>query len=123
MVTGNFAVIGQVGKQVRSDLSAVGLDRKSVRIACTNAFNKLSQMFSSIVFDLRRNSFQNFEASFESVKTQIEQMLNSLNYDRSRLVLAFNSEARPVCSGDNQNFDVRAALTSSGRIKLEFMDR
>ncbi|MBS1955020.1 MAG: hypothetical protein JST89_12610 [Cyanobacteria bacterium SZAS-4] len=119
----NLGTVGQNSLQMKSNSSLGGFDRKSIKIACVNAFAKLNQQFSCLVFDLRRNSFQDFETSFEQIKSQIEQMLNSLNYDRPRLVLAFNSEARPVCSGDNQNFDVRATLSDSGRIVLQFMDR
>ena len=119
----NFGSAVQNGSQMKSDSSLSGFDRKSIRLACENAFAKLNQLFSGLVFDLRRNSFQDFETSFEQIKSQIEQILNSLNYDRPRLVLAFNSEARPVCSGDNHNFDVRATLSDSGRIVLQFMDR
>lgn len=111
------------GGQMKSDSLMTGTDRKTIRKACVNAFNKLSQQFGGLVFDLRRNSFQDFETSFEQIKSQIEQLLNGLNYDRPKLVLAFNSEARPVCSGDNQNFDVLATLSESGRIVLNFMDR
>jgi len=119
----NLGSAMQNGSQMKSDSSLSGFDRKSIRIACVSAFTKLNQQFSCLVFDLRRNSFQDFETSFEQIKSQIEQILNGLNYDRPRLVLAFNSEARPVCSGDNQNFDVRATLSDSGRIVLQFMDR
>lgn len=111
------------GGQMKSDSLMAGTERKTIRKACVNAFNKLNQQFSGLVVDLRRNSFQDFETSFEQIKSQIEQLLNGLNYDRPKLVLAFNSEARPVCSGDNQNFDVLATLSESGRIVLNFMDR
>jgi hypothetical protein len=124
IVNGNVgSAVTPSGTQLSPDLTANGFDRKSIKIACVNAFTNLNQMFSKLVFDLRCNSFQDFQMSFEQTKGQIEQMLNSLNYDRPRLVLAFNSEARPVRSGDNQNFDVRAALDASGRIVLQFMDR
>lgn len=113
----------QGNSQMRSDSLPSGVDRKSIRIACVNAFNKLSQQFSQLGFDLRRNSFQEFENSFEQVKSQMEQNLNGLNYDRRGLVLAFNSEAQPIRSADNQNFDVLARLSESGRIVLQFMDR
>ncbi|MBI2809693.1 MAG: hypothetical protein HYX67_02520 [Candidatus Melainabacteria bacterium] len=119
----NLGAVGQIGSQMKSGSSLSGFDRKSIKLACVTAFTKLNQQFSGLVFDLRRSSFQDFETSFEQIKSQIEQMLNSLNYDRPRLVLAFNSEARPVCSGDNQSFDVRATLSDSGRIVLQFMDR
>ena len=109
--------------QVKSNSSLSGTERKSIRLACVNAFNKLNHQFSELVFDLRHNSFQDFETPFEQIKSQIEQMLNGLNYDRPRLVLAFNSEAQPVRSADNQNFDVLATLSESGRIVLQFMDR
>ncbi|HEY9730890.1 MAG TPA: hypothetical protein V6C89_03195 [Drouetiella sp.] len=113
----------QNGSQMKSDSSLGGIERKSLRLACVNAFNKLNNQFSNLVFDLRQNSFQDFENSFEQIKSQIEQILNGLNYDRPRLVLAFNSEAQPVRSADNQSFDVLATLSESGRIVLQFMDR
>lgn len=109
--------------QMNSCSFASGTDRKSLKFACVNAFNKLNQQFSELVFDLRRNSFQDFENSFEQIKSQMEQNLNGLNYDRPKLVVAFNSQAQPVRSADNQNFDVLAKLSDSGRIVLQFMDR
>jgi hypothetical protein len=126
MLSGNAylgSAVVQSRHQLGANLSSISSDRGSVRLACVNAFNKLNQLFSDLVFDLRRNNFQDFHRSFEQAKNQIEQMLNNLNYDRNRLVLAFNSEARSVKSGDNQNFDVRAALDAHGQIVLQFMDR
>lgn len=117
------SAVMQSGQQLESNLSASASDRKSIRLACVNAFNKLNQQFSNVVFDLRRNNFQDFQTSFEQAKNQIENLLNNLNYDRHRLVLAFNSEAGLVRSGDNQNFDVRAVLDAHGQIILQFMDR
>ena len=117
------SAVMQSGQHLESNLSASSSDRKTIRLACVNAFNNLNQLFSNVVFDLRRNNFQDFQKSFEQTKNQIENLLNNLNYDRNRLVLAFNSEARLVKSGDNQNFDVRAAIDAQGRIILQFMDR
>jgi hypothetical protein len=117
------SVVVESRHQLGADLSSFVSDRKSVRLACVNAFNKLNQLFSELVFDLRRNNFQDFHSSFEQAKNQVEDLLNNLSYDRSRLVLAFNSEARSVKSGDNQNFDVLAALDAHGQIILQFMDR
>lgn len=109
--------------QMKSGSFPSGTDRKSLKFACVSALNKLNEQFSQLVFDLRRNSFQDFENSFEQIKSQMEQNLNGLNYDRPKLVLAFNSQAQPVRSADNQNFDVLAKLSDSGRIVLQFMDR
>ncbi len=126
MLSGNVylgSAVVQSSDRLSGELSSISSDRRSIRLACVSAFNKLNQLFSDLVFDLRRNNFQDFHTSFEQAKNQIEQMLNNLNFDRNRLILAFNSEAGSVKSGDNQNFDVRAALDAQGQIVLQFMDR
>ncbi|HEY9678787.1 MAG TPA: hypothetical protein V6C76_12310 [Drouetiella sp.] len=122
-LSGSWSVQGiQAATQKSFESTLTALDPKSVKLACINVFNTLNSKFANIVFDLRRATFQDVETSFEQTKLQIEQMLNNLNCDRRKLILAFNSQSRPVCSRDNQRFDVRAALDCRGHIVLQFVD-
>ena len=122
-VSGSWSVQGiQAATQKSFESTLTVLDPRSVKLACINVFNTLNFMFAGLVLDLRRATYQDVETSFEQTKAQIEQMLNNLNYDRPRLVLAFNSESHPVCSRDNQRFDVRARLDRRGHIVLQFVD-
>jgi len=89
-----------------------------------NAFSQLQTIFSKLVFDLRLTNFHDTQISFIQVKHQIESILNSdLAADLRRLVREFNRLANiPVCSGDDNIFEVMARLSCHGRIELMFME-
>ena|SRR5277367_3782348 len=103
--------------------SSAGLSG-GIKSLAESAFSQLQSIFSKLVFDLRLTNFHDMQSSFIQVKLQIESILNSdLAADLRRLVREFNRLANiPVCSSDDNSFEVIARLSRHGRIELMFLE-